>query len=407
MAEASEQKEDISKRPAFGNRYLTDNTKVFEHNAWDNVVWDDEQEQDARQKIKQQELTQASPQDREKYEKDADRYWNDFYSQHQNKFFKDRHWLFTEFPELLPKNSTASLGREHAKSEADGSTADSSHNKHASVSGSLEPEPLDGKSKGNHGHCVSDIDNLDLEECEKSSKVSSGVSEMNQESKCLSCSRTQKTEGDIFPGEHATYRILEIGCGAGNTVFPVLQTNNDPGLMMYCCDFSSNAVQLVKDHPEYDPRRCHAFVYDVTDNDMQIPFPENSLDLVIMVFVLSAILPDKMYSVIAKLSRFLKPGGMFLFRDYGRYDMAQLRFKAGRCLSENFYVRGDGTRVYFFTQDELKDMFTKSGLVEVQNLIDRRLQVNRGRQLKMYRVWVQCKYRKPKHAETETEIEKE
>ena len=52
-----------------------------------------------------------------------------------------------------------------------------------------------------------------------------------------------------------------------------------------------------------------------------------------------------------------------------------MRFKQGKCIEDNFYVRGDGTRCYFFTQEEIKNLFESAGLKEVQNLVDRRLQV--------------------------------
>lgn len=40
---------------------------------------------------------------------------------------------------------------------------------------------------------------------------------------------------------------------------------------------------------------------------------------------------------------------MVLFRDYGLHDHAMLRFSKGHKIEENFYVRQDGTRAFYFT----------------------------------------------------------
>lgn len=192
--------------------------------------------------------------------------------------------------------------------------------------------------------------------------------------------------------EDEAMKILELGCGAGNSVFPVLQHHKSK-IHIYACDISSNAVELVKAHPDYDPATCTAFQHDITS--LEIPDIEpGSLDVILAIFVISAIDPDILPRVFDKLAKLLKPGGLILFRDYGRYDMAQLRFKPGRMIKDNFYARGDGTQVYFFSQEDLTSLSTGAGLIQIQNAVDRRLLVNRLRQLKMYRVWIQCKWQK-------------
>ncbi|XP_038209624.1 methyltransferase-like protein isoform X2 [Zerene cesonia] len=318
--------EETDKRPQFGNRLLENVDEVFKHNAWDNVQWDEEQEKAAQEKVEQNSLVTFSDDTLKDLEENADKHWDDFYDIHQNRFFKDRHWLFTEFPELAPDNTSAPC----------------------------RVYPNDSN--------VNDI----------------GVQLQNT---------------NIEPS--VKRYIFEIGCGVGNTIFPILQYSRDPNLFIYGCDFSSKAIEIMKDNELYDTKRCEVFVLDATTTDWNVPFEENSIDIIVLIFVLSAIDPHKMNGVICNIFKYLKPGGLVVFRDYGKYDLAQLRFKKGRCISDNFYARGDKTLVYFFTQEEISNMFKSAGFLEEQNLIDRRLQVNRGKKLTMYRVWIQAKYRKP------------
>ncbi|KAL2820565.1 S-adenosyl-L-methionine-dependent methyltransferase [Aspergillus cavernicola] len=216
--------------------------------------------------------------------------------------------------------------------------------------------------------------------------------------------------------------VLEVGAGAGNTAFPLIRNNENEQLMVHACDFSKTAVKVIRESEQYDPKHITADVWDISaqpseESDGLPPgLAEGSVDVVILIFIFSALSPDQWERSIRNIYRVLKPGGQVLFRDYGRGDLAQVRFKKNRYLDENFYVRGDGTRVYFFDREELYEMWggwtpekglleskisdaaaaetaqptAKEGAFDIRNLaVDNRLVVNRQRKLKMYRCWIQ------------------
>ncbi|CAN0143833.1 unnamed protein product, partial [Ectocarpus sp. 8 AP-2014] len=43
--------------------------------------------------------------------------------------------------------------------------------------------------------------------------------------------------------------LLELGCGVGNAVFPLLEENR--GLYVIAADLSPRGIQVLKQHPKY------------------------------------------------------------------------------------------------------------------------------------------------------------
>ncbi|KAL7121883.1 hypothetical protein ACP275_01G011500 [Erythranthe tilingii] len=228
---------------------------------------------------------------RDKYEKDAKKYWDIFYKRHQDKFFKDRHYLEKEW-----------------------------------------------------GHHFS---------------------------------------------EEGTRAILEVGCGAGNTIFPLLAAY--PDIFVHACDFSPRAVNLVKMHKDFTEARVNAFVSDLTVDDLSMHLAPSSVDIITMMFVLSAVSPEKMPTVVQNIRKVLKPNGRILFRDYAIGDLAQERFTGKeQKISENFYVRGDGTRAFYFADEFLRNLFEENGFSMVEHVLCCKQVENRSRELVMNRRWVQA-----------------
>lgn len=95
--------------------------------------------------------------------------------------------------------------------------------------------------------------------------------------------------------------LLEAGCGVGNFLWPLIKS----GLPFnyYACDFSPVAVDLVRKHELYRECNCKAFVADLTEpNGIKCRVKDDiRFHLVSLIFVLSAIHPEKMVTALESI----------------------------------------------------------------------------------------------------------
>ena len=186
--------------------------------------------------------------------------------------------------------------------------------------------------------------------------------------------------------------LLDMGCGVGNSFYPLL--TRLPNLYVNAFDFSKRAVNMAKTHPMYEKEKFRINLYDLDLVKDDIPNKNN--DYGILMFVLSAIKPEEHEKVIDKISKVINKGGILYFRDYARYDMAQLRFakrKKNR-VGDNLYMRKDKTLSYFFDKNEIENLFVKYGFSIVNSNVICRLIENRKENKKMHRLWLQIKFKK-------------
>ena len=87
--------------------------------------------------------------------------------------------------------------------------------------------------------------------------------------------------------------------------------------------------------------------------------------------------------------------------------MTQMRFvaKKQRKLEDNFYVRSDGTRTYFFDLERVRGLVEEAGGFDIAELeYDTRELRNRKRLISMYRVWIRAKFVKSAHESSRSDV---
>ncbi|CAN4089118.1 unnamed protein product [Withania somnifera] len=170
--------------------------------------------------------------------------------------------------------------------------------------------------------------------------------------------------------------VLEVGRGAGNTIFPLIATF--PKLYIHECDFSPKAITLVKSHANYNAEKMNVFVCDAAKDDLCVTVMPFTVDIVTL---------TSEGSVLENCKQVLKPNGHIILRDYAVGDSAQVKLRS-QMISENFYFLGDGTCSFYFSETYTSTLFQNVGFAIVDINTYCKEIMNHSRNINMQRRWI-------------------
>ena len=324
----------------------------------------------------------------ERFEREAAKNWDLFYRRHSDRFFKDRHYLAAEWPVL---DATAAGAGPCGDDDVDAVDSDAQRQQQdddlselqRAVSAMLGSGGRDGGGGGGgggdggggvggHGGSVGGSGGG------SGGEAAAGADEM---------------------AEGRELVLLEAGCGVGNTLFPLLRAN--PLLRCFGVDFADSAIAIVQSHPLAQSGRVRAAVGDLTSGALPAELAPclGRCDVATLMFVLSAISPERMGPAVDAAVSSLRDGGVLLVRDYANGDGAQRRLASGPRPKQldgagRFFARQDGTRAYYFEVDELRALVEARGFVTERCEVVERSTTNRAKGLTIERRYVVGTFRR-------------
>ncbi len=156
-----------------------------------------------------------------------------------------------------------------------------------------------------------------------------------------------KKEVENLPRIFKNKNILELGVGNGKTLISLLKQKPKK---ITAIDFSINAIKNTD--KKFSKEKNLEFLKADARN---LPFQENSFDIVIARYILNNLLEKDREIAIKEIFKVLKSKGVVFFEDFALGDFRSLEIK--KTLEKNTLQKKEGMICHFFEEEELNNLF--------------------------------------------------